>query len=195
MVSIQPISELDERLLHELIVGYTTTVHYQVSRTETADSICFELRLLPLEQPFIKRYEPVGAVEVQQYQALAAQGHVFGAFDGSLCVGIAVTEPRLWHASLWVLEFHVASSYRGQGIGHHLMEAVLAHARANALRCVVCETQSKNVPAIRFYRSLGFALDGVDLSLYTDHDLERDEVAIFLKKWLAAEEPAPAASA
>jgi ribosomal protein S18 acetylase RimI-like enzyme len=184
VVAVEPILQLDEHLLQALIVGYTTTERYQVSREETPDSVRFELRLLPLEQPFTKRYAPVGAAELQQYQTLAAQGHALGAFEAGQCVGLAILEPRQWNASLWVLELHIATNYQGQGIGRALMEAVEVHALANGLRCIVCETQTKNVPAIRFYRALGFVLDGVDLSFYTEHDQERDEVAVFLKKWL-----------
>jgi ribosomal protein S18 acetylase RimI-like enzyme len=187
VVTIQPITELDEHLLQALIVGYTTTEHYRVSKEETPDTLRFELRLLPLEQPFTKRYEPVGAAELRQYQSLAAQGLALGAFEAGRCVGLAILEPRQWNASLWVLEFHIAKNYQGQGIGRLLMEAVAAHALANGLRCIVCETQTKNLRAIRFYRSLGFVLDGVDLSYYTERDQERDEVAVFLKKWIAGE--------
>ncbi len=184
MVTIRPITTLDAHLLEALIVGYTTTERYRVSKEETPNSVRFELRLLPLEQPFTKRYAPVGAAELQQYQDLAAQGHVLGAFEAGQCVGLAILEPRQWNASLWVLEFHIAINSQGQGIGRVLMAAVAAHALASGLRCIVCETQTRNVPAIRFYRALGFALDGVDLSYYTEHDQERDEVAVFLKKWL-----------
>jgi ribosomal protein S18 acetylase RimI-like enzyme len=50
---------------------------------------------------------------------------------------------------------------------------------------IVCETQNTNVPAIRFYRALGFTVDGIDVSLYTNDDLARGEVALFLKKRLS----------
>jgi ribosomal protein S18 acetylase RimI-like enzyme len=184
MITLQPLAQLDDQLLRALIVGYTTTEQYHVSKAETPDAIRFELRLLPLEQPFTKRYPPIAAEELQHYQSLAAQGHAFGAFAQGHCVGIAVTEPRLWNASLWVLDFHIAASHQRAGLGRLLMEQVAAHARANSLHCIVCETQSKNVPAIRFYRSQGFVLDGVDLSFYSEHDQELGEVAVFLKKWL-----------
>lgn len=66
------------------------------------------------------------------------------------------------------------------------MSAVEAHARDEGLRCIVCETQSSNVPAIRFYRALGFTVDAVDLSLYSNDDIERGEVAVFMKKRISA---------
>ena len=184
MVTIQPLHHLDERLLKALIVGYTTSATYQVSKVETPESIRFALQLLPLEQPLTKHYKPLDAALLQQYSDLAAQGQAFGAFAQNQCVGIALTEPRRWNASLWVLEFHVAPAYQGQGIGRQLMDTLTAHARRSALRCLVCETQSRNVPAIQFYRALGFVLDGLDLSYYTNQDQERGEVAVFMKKRL-----------
>jgi ribosomal protein S18 acetylase RimI-like enzyme len=52
------------------------------------------------------------------------------------------------------------------------------------MRVLVCETQSTNVPAIRFYRALGFVLEGLDLSLYSNHDYPDGEIAIFMKRYL-----------
>ncbi len=39
------------------------------------------------------------------------------------------------------------------------------------------------VPAIDFYRAVGFAVEGIDLSYYTNDDLN-NEVAVFMKRRL-----------
>jgi ribosomal protein S18 acetylase RimI-like enzyme len=49
---------------------------------------------------------------------------------------------------------------------------------------MVCETQNTNVPAITFYRRVGYEIDGVDLSYYTNRDMTDFEVAIFMKRKL-----------
>lgn len=183
MLIIQPITQLDGGLLRRLITGYTTDAVYRASRTETDALTVFELRLTPLAQPYTKEYGALLDDEAQRrYAALAAAGHAFGAFDGSACVGIAVTEPQPWNGSLNVWEFHITPASRGQGIGRRLMNAVLARARELALRTVVCETQTTNVPAIRFYRALGFTLDGLDLSLYANDAYPNGEMAVWLKQ-------------
>jgi ribosomal protein S18 acetylase RimI-like enzyme len=64
------------------------------------------------------------------------------------------------------------------------MEALVGAARTADVRIIVCETQSANVPAIRFYRRMGFELDGVDMSYYSNTDVERGEVAVFMKRKL-----------
>ncbi len=182
MVVIRPLSSIDASLLERLITGYTSSEMYRVTREETPDTVSFALRLTVLEQPFVKRYSPVNATELQRYSDLAAVGHAFGAFDGESCVGIAICEPQRWNNGLTVWEFHITPECRGEGVGRALMSAVEAHARDEGMRCLVCETQTSNVPAIRFYRALGFTIDAVDLSLYSNNDMEQGEVAVFMKK-------------
>ncbi len=182
MADIRPLVMVDPSLLERLITaGYTSTEAYQVAREETPDRIRFELRLIRLNQPVVKRY-PLDAQMIAQYIALAAAGHAFGAFVDEVCVGVALCEPQSWNASLTVHGFRIAPGFQRMGIGRALMAAVEEHARAVGMRRVFCETQTTNVPAIRFYRALGFALDGVDVSLYSSDDLARGEVAIFMKK-------------
>lgn len=62
------------------------------------------------------------------------------------------------------------------------MQGLVQMARSSGLRVLVCETQNTDVPAINFYRVMAFEIDGIDLSYYTNNDLEKGEVAIFMKK-------------
>ncbi len=184
LYEIRPLEYLTAELVSRLIVGYTTSARYAASKAETPEYTRFELRLVPLAQPLSKRYPALTAETLDQYRAIARQGHSFGVFVEDTCIGLALNEAHHWNASLWVQEFHIAAAYQGQGIGRQLMDWVIQHAQEQGLRCVVCETQTTNVPAIGFYRALGFALDGIDLSYYTNQDLEQQEIAIFLKKKL-----------
>ena len=56
--------------------------------------------------------------------------------------------------------------------------------KENGCRVMVCETQNTNVPAIRFYRNIGFEVGAVDLSYYTNNDLTEFEVAVFMKRFI-----------
>jgi ribosomal protein S18 acetylase RimI-like enzyme len=98
-----------------------------------------------------------------------------------------------WNSSLILHEFHIDPAYQRKGIGYRLMDALIAHTAASRqVRCIVAETQSTNVPAIQFYRRMGFVLDGIDLSYYTNDDVAHGEVAIFMKRHFRptrAEEP------
>lgn len=181
MPEIRLLPSPDAALLRDLIVGYTSPARYEVSTSETPEITSFELRLVALDPPFVKRYPPLDDDTIGRYRELATGGHAFGAFVGEECVGLALCEPQAWNATLVVHELHVAAPVRGQGIGRRLMAALVEHAHASGMRGLVCETQTTNVPAIQFYRAQGFALVGVDLAFYSNDDRERGEIAVFLR--------------
>ena len=99
-------------------------------------------------------------------------------------VGFAICEVIDWNNSLRIWEFHVMPEFHHQGIGRQLMNHVISSATRDRIRVVFLETQSTNVRAIRFYRSLGFLVDALDLSLYTNHDVEDGQVCFFMKRKL-----------
>jgi len=193
MLEIRPLTALDGNLLRDLITGYTSDARYEVTQHETPEYTSIELRLVQLAQPFIKRYTHLDTEVVQHYTTLMARGHSLGAFADERCVGIALAEQQTWNLSLLAHELHVAREFQRQGIGRRLVEALVAHGLALGMRCIVCETQTTNVRAIRFYRAIGFTLDGVDLSFYSNDDREQGEIALFMKRYLEAnpDEPEP----
>jgi ribosomal protein S18 acetylase RimI-like enzyme len=170
MLTIEPLTQIDQSVLQRLVTGYETDEVYRVAKSETDALTAFELRLTFLPQRFTKRYSHIGGAAAQRYAPMVQAGYSFAAFDEGQCVALAISEVQSWNGCLSIWEFHVAPSHQGRGIGRRLMETVSEHARSRSLRLLVCETQSTNVPAIRFYRALGFVLDGIDLSLYTNED-------------------------
>jgi ribosomal protein S18 acetylase RimI-like enzyme len=68
---------------------------------------------------------------------------------------------------------------RGRGIGAGLLREVRRTAESLDVRAIRVGTQTVNLPAVRFYRSQGFALTGFDLGLYDPGEVG-DEAAIFL---------------
>jgi ribosomal protein S18 acetylase RimI-like enzyme len=86
---------------------------------------------------------------------------------------------------MWIREFHVAATHQRRGIGRELLQNVVTRSQQDGFRTVVCETQTTNTPAIAFYRRMGFTLEGVDISLYTNQDYPDGEIAVFMKKRLA----------
>jgi ribosomal protein S18 acetylase RimI-like enzyme len=95
-----------------------------------------------------------------------------------------ISEVQDWNSSLWVCEFHVAAPYRGQGIGRQMMEWAAQMAQDAGLRTIVCETQNRNANAIQAYRKLGFQLEGIDISYYTNEDYPDQGIAVFMKRRL-----------
>ena len=157
MVEIRKLEQLRREDLH-IVDGYVSTDRYQVSKTETVDEFCFILKRQKLDDPYVKRWSVLDE-DFRNYSELVNQGLSLGAYDAGQLVG-------------------------RKGVGGQLMEEVAEVAKAEGLRILVCETQNTNVPAIDFYRSVGFGVDGIDLTYYTNNDVE-GEVAIFMKRKLA----------
>ena len=182
MTDIRLLTKLDPADLLRLTTGYISDAKYQISRTESEKLFVLTLELVPLPQPYRKRYDHLDQETLEDYGLLPALGFSFGAYDDEHCVGIALAEPHHWNGSLWVRELHVAASRQRRGIGRQLVDALVEKGHSAGLRTLVCETQNTNVPAIRFYRNVGFHIDGVDLSYYANDDFPDGEIAVFMKK-------------
>ncbi len=178
-IRIDTLERLDTARFAEIADGYRSQHRYAVRKEETDARTAFTVELEELPQPFVKRW-PHEAEELEQYQqAIRDHQLSLGAYAGDLLVGLVIAEPRPWNRSLWVYEFHVHADYRGQGLGRRLMEALIRRAEGAGIHLIVCETQNTNVPAVRFYRRMGFVLEGLDLALYPS---EIEEVALFMKR-------------
>jgi ribosomal protein S18 acetylase RimI-like enzyme len=164
--------------------GYVAYGRYQVSKSESDQETVIRLRLEVLTQPYVKQFAGVDDWLLPRYREMPRDGFCVGAFHGEKLVGLALGEPQLWNRTLWVWEMAVTAGYQRQGIGRQLLDELAERARAAGLRTLTCETQSTNLPAIRFYRRVGFLLEGVDLSYYTNQDWFDGEVAVFMKRRL-----------
>lgn len=180
MVDIFPLQEITLADLQRLVIGYTSPERYVVRRLEKAGLLQFALQREPLAKPYVKFWD-LDEETISICRRAAASGFSYAAYDHGQMVGLILAEAQDWNRSLWVWEFDVAESHRRQGIGRRLISHVAESAVQGGLRVLVCETQNTNLPAIDFYRSLGFELDGIDLSYYTNQDVTEGEVAFFMK--------------
>ena len=180
-IEIRTLTQISLKTLREIIVGYTTQEVFSVSKTESDDQIEFKLKLKPLTEPFTNPWQP-DEEDMPGYRDAFQQGTCLAAFFGKKIVGVAIAECREWNKALWVWEFHVHPDYHRRGIGWLMMEEMVDLAKEKGMRVLVCETQNTNVTAIRFYRAMGFTMDGVDLSYYSNEDYRKDSVAVFMKR-------------
>ena len=183
MPEIKPLTKFDAYRFHQLAAGYTSHQKYIVSKQETDGETLIRLTLQDLEKPYVKRWPEDPEMDAH-YRALLEQGLSLGLYAEDVLVGIAIAEKADWNRSLKVWEFHIDPALRGQGHGRRLMDALAEIGLQAGCRVMVCEAQNTNVPAIRFYRKLGFAIEAVDLSLYTNTDISDFEVAVFMKRYL-----------
>lgn len=184
MAEIKALTQLDPDALKPMITGYVSPAKYEVEKVEARGLTTITMRLVRLSRPYVKRYDHLDEETLARYARVLKDGFSFGAYEADRMIGVALAEPHGWNKSLWVWEFHVAETHRGRGIGRRLMDALAERGRAAGLRTIVCETQNTNAPAIEFYRKVGFTVEGIDLSYYTNNDILHGEVAIFMKRRL-----------
>jgi len=167
MIKIRTLKNFNANDLRQLSRNYISTHKYIVKKTETHERTVITLKLTALDKPYVK-HDDLDDTLLDRYEQVVQQG----------------LSQESWNRSLWVWEFCVAETHRRRGIGKQLMEALADKAKEAGMRVIVCETQNYNVPAIEFYRKVGFEIEGIDLSYYSNRDMTEGEVAIFMKRKL-----------
>lgn len=185
MVTLRRLLPDETSLLSQVMSGYSCEQRYRVERHESDVQTLFSLTLEDLPLPYIKDFRgEVTPAELQEYRQIAAEGLSIGAWDGDQPVGMGIASAQEWNRTLWIWEFHILPAYHHQGVGRQMMESLAENGRAAGMRTMRVETQNTNVPAIRFYRAVGFHTEGVDVSFYSNDDIVSGEVAIFMKRRL-----------
>jgi ribosomal protein S18 acetylase RimI-like enzyme len=164
--------------------SYTCDACYRVRYIDSDSQTMFVLERVALDTPVVRKYDHFDEETLLRYAQVCQAGFSFGAYEGETLVGLLIAEKQDWNHSLWVWEFHVAPAYRGQGLGRALMDEATHKAKEADLRLVVCETQNRNAPAIQVYRRLGFQLEGINISYYSNTDFPDGDVAVFMKRRL-----------
>jgi ribosomal protein S18 acetylase RimI-like enzyme len=103
--------------------------------------------------------------------------------DGRL-IAFLDAEVEQWRGVLKVWNLLVDEERRRRGIGTELMRNAERFGAQNHCRAIAVEAQATNWPAMCFYAKMGFCICGVDDHFYTNRDLERKEVALFLYREL-----------
>lgn len=183
-IQIVPLTKFTAADSQRVVGSYTCDAYYQVRYSDADNQTLFALERVVLEVPMVRMYDHFDEDTIQHYDQVCQAGFSFGAFAGERLVGVVIAEKREWNRSLWVYEFHVAPAYRGRGLGRALMDAAASRSKEAGLRIMVCETQNRNDLAIQVYRRLGFQLEGIDISYYSNTDFPDRDVAVFMKRRL-----------
>ena len=172
---IRELHRRDDQVAVEAIdTSFQTEVFFDVVTRERA--ITLEERTLP--QPITKRYS---IDEVFASWASWQQGWV-AEVDGVIR-GFATVEYVPWHQRLVLWFLYIEPAHRRQGVGRALLAEVERYARDVGARQVWLETSNINVPGVRAYERLGYALCGVG-SLYYGAYMP-GESALYLAKSIA----------
>jgi len=183
MIEIRPLTHFNADDLKRIAIGYTSNARYNVLRIETEQRIAISLELQALDQPYVKVWDHNPGL-MGYYRQVVKEGLSLAAYDGDKMIGLAIATGQAWNALLTVWELHIAESKQRQGVGRQLVERLIEQGKEAGLRAVQVETHNTNVGAIRFYQRMGFELEGIDLSFYTNHDVEKGEIALFMRRRL-----------
>jgi ribosomal protein S18 acetylase RimI-like enzyme len=174
MVAIRQVRLPDDRAqLLALDRSFTTDRIYRVARTPES----FALEEVAVWPPVRKDFplaDDLGEGRAWEEGLVAERA---GAI-----VGFAALAHRRWNRRTELRHLYVAPDARGRGIGRALVEAVVAAARAAGTRCVWLETSNLAYPAIAFYRRVGFALCGLDTTLYDPDGPAAGETALYFAR-------------
>jgi ribosomal protein S18 acetylase RimI-like enzyme len=161
--------------------SFTTATVFSVEIAENG----FTLRETPVDPPLTKVFpedEPDGDDEDDDEGAEDQDSPTFVAVgaDGSLAGFVSVSYAA-WNRRLTIEDIEVAPGHRGRGIGKALMVRAEEFARQRGAGHVWLEVTNINAPAINAYRRMGFALCGLDTSLY-EFTPSAGEYALYMSK-------------
>jgi GNAT superfamily N-acetyltransferase len=182
-ISCRPLTLAQVRAAPRIPSGYVTDRVFRVSREVDPHTIAWRLYEEHLDRPVEKVYDD-GEVDdwLDSYQETAEPGSMrfLGAFHESHLIGLATWTHSKWNNTLWLADIRIRADSRRSGAGSHLIQCVQREASKTRARGIRLETQIANYPAIQFYRKHGFTPCGLDDHLYSNQDLEQQDIALFL---------------
>ncbi|MGX2997935.1 GNAT family N-acetyltransferase [Streptomyces sp. JNUCC 64] len=147
----------------------------------TAGEDGFDVRSVAVRPPLRKEYP--ADPENDRDRRDPDLHHTVVAVDADRVVGFVTVTHHEWNRRLHVEQITVDPEYRGRGLGGTLMGRAESYGRGIGARTLWLEVTNVNAPAVRAYRRLGFAVCGLDTSLYVGTPAE-GEIALFMSKSL-----------
>lgn len=181
----------DAEAIARLDGSFTTHTVFEVVGGEAG----FSVREVPVDPPVRKVFPgdeaedgdegegEGGAADTPDAVGGAAEcdERVFVALDGEAVCGFAAVTYAPWNRRVTIDDIEVSPAHRGRGIGRTLMEHAAGFARERGAAHLWLEVSTVNAPAVHAYRSMGFALCGLDTALY-DGTASAGEQALFMSR-------------
>lgn len=174
--------------LDQIDPNFSSDSYLDVETAERAGVLNFTFTERPFATPFVKeqgyRYD-TEQLEMTRYRLEQSKNALVmvAEHEGRL-VAILEVEAETWRNTALVWALFVDKAWRGQGVGAKLLREAEKWAKRKRFRAMVLETQTNNMPAIRFYQKHGYAIAGFDRYFYSNRDVENKEVALFMYKVL-----------
>lgn len=167
------IKQLDRQAFaqHKLTFRYTTSSYYEVIR-DPDQLFSIQLVKRDLGEKIEKEFEDVLFAEYLENPS------AYAICVGDERVGYLEVDRTTWNNRLRITEILILPNYRGQGFGSKLIAKAKEIMQAEGFRELILETQSCNTRAIDFYLKHGFRVIGLDLTCYSNEDIEKKEVRL-----------------
>ncbi|MGW4837235.1 GNAT family N-acetyltransferase [Streptomyces globisporus] len=173
----------DTGLVEALDGSFTTATVFQVETAENGFTLRETVVDPPLTKVFPEDEDDEGDGDSGTEGDQGPQGDptfLAVAPDGALAGFVSVAYAR-WNRRLTIEDIEVAPDHRGRGVGRALMSRAEEYARERGAGHIWLEVTNINAPAIHAYRRMGFALCGLDTSLY-ESTASAGEYALHLSK-------------
>lgn len=103
--------------------------------------------------------------ENYDFDTLAENSVIFGAYEDGQCLGIAIYQ-EAFLKYYYLYDLKVCANARGKGLGRLLINAGMAEARKRGYVGLYTQAQDNNLNACRFYLKAGFEIGGFDNRVY-----------------------------
>lgn len=179
----RPLTLRAARRLPPIPSGYTTSQIYVLRQETRGEAPTWSLRREELPGPYTKRYDGGDVSEwLDPYLETVPREAIrfFVAENRDEPLGLITWQHVRWNNTVWLIDIRVQQGIRRQGVGSLLIERLSEEAGKLAVRGISVETQISNLPAINFYLRHQFRFVGFNDHLYTNQDMEKRDVALFL---------------
>lgn len=119
--------------------------------------------------------------ENYDYDALMKNGTCIGAYDGDICIGLAIMQEAFFKY-MYLYDLKVNRAYRRQGAATKLIEKAMQIAREKGYIGIYTQGQDNNVGACLFYLNAGFEIGGFDKKVYEGTKQEGKADIYFYKR-------------
>ncbi len=159
--------------------NYKTDINYRVGMEESGIGSIITITKKQLNAPIsVQRHHTDD--EVDYYNDVAGMGYSFAAICGTKVQGVAICEPQYWNNTLAVRYITVIEDARLKGIGRQLIAKCVETAQHHGFRGLHVEVGSKNGGAVEFFTHNHFHITGTNTTLYSNSDMLKNQVGIFL---------------
>jgi len=173
MIKIEILDENNLNELNKIDNSFTTMEKVTLTVTES-EKLDFILK--PLPNPIKKSWKD--ETEDASCYIDSTDKIVFFAYYDNKFAGQIILH-KYWNNFGYIEDLRVSKDFRRQGIGKSLMNEAIQWSINKKLAGLRLETQDINSSACKFYKSMGFSLEGFDRRLYYGIPESKKEVALY----------------